>query len=110
MKKQIYWMGGRNRHNQGPYESAEFPNVMNRIIGAEQVGFDLANSGKDIIQTYHVQPEGVTLRHESTEEREITITLYGSMDGIDAVSERFNNTMAKVVFEMREQAQPSPSK
>ncbi len=65
-----------------------------RRIGAESVGSDVANAGKDYVHTYHVVPHGITLRYARSEEGHVSVTLHGKERAVSSLEKKILDEIA----------------
>ena len=88
MRKSIYFDSRKNRDDHGFFDSLPFSEYMSKYRGATVVNSSIANSGKDYVQTYHIEPQGVTLSHEQSEEGQVSVDLFGKRESIGQVEKK----------------------
>jgi len=88
MRKQIYFKISVNNH--GLFEQKNFSDYMDRFKGASSVSSHIANCGKDYAQIYHIEPQGITVHHEQSEEGQVLVCLFGKLKGIGEVERKIS--------------------
>ncbi len=85
MDKTIY---SNSRHGKGIFKWSNFQRYMDQYKGAELAGAHVANAGKDYAWIYHIEPQGVTLTYDVSEEGQISVRLFGSEEKIGEVERK----------------------